>query len=178
MRLGPGADADCRLRSGCGRAAAALCAADLARRRSRAASIRGGTYGSGSGSRSSLFIRSPEPARRAATASGSWRAALAIKPMKNSAVAVDVPPEEISGSWIPVTGSRPMTYPMLMKDWPIIHSPAVAVIMRKNGSALRRAIRIAVYAKTPNRASTPMQPTNPSSSPMMAKMKSLCAFGR
>ncbi|SIL25984.1 Uncharacterised protein [Mycobacteroides abscessus subsp. abscessus] len=64
--------------------------------------------------------------------------------MKNSAVAVDVPPEEISGSWIPVTGSRPMTYPMLMKDWPIIHSPAVAVIMRKNGSALRRAMRIAV----------------------------------
>ncbi|SLJ43625.1 Uncharacterised protein [Mycobacteroides abscessus subsp. abscessus] len=37
-----------------------------------------------------------------------------------------------------------MTYPMLMKDWPIIHSPAVAVIMRKNGSALRRAMRIAV----------------------------------
>jgi hypothetical protein len=32
----------------------------------------------------------------------------------NSVVAVDVPPAEIRGSWMPVTGSRPITYPTLI----------------------------------------------------------------
>ena len=66
-----------------------------------------GEYGTGSGSRRIRFIRSSRPARSAATASGSCRAAFAITPIMKSVVAVDVPPAEISGSWIPVTGSRP-----------------------------------------------------------------------
>ena len=77
--------------------------------RSRNDSSRVGKYGSGSGSRNSRFTLSSRPARSAATASGSCRAALAMMPIMKSVVAVDVPPAEISGSCRPVTGSSPIT---------------------------------------------------------------------
>ena len=53
------------------------------------------------------------------------------------------------------------------------HAVVVAVSSRRNGSADRLAIRIPVKANTPNRPSRPAAPMNPSSSPTMAKMKSL-----
>ncbi|SHX05219.1 Uncharacterised protein [Mycobacteroides abscessus subsp. abscessus] len=68
------------------------------RNRSRAESKVVGEYGTGGGSRRIRFIRSSRPARSAATASGSWRAALAIRPISRSVVAVAVPPAEMSGS--------------------------------------------------------------------------------
>ncbi len=68
-----------------------------------------GRYGSGSGSRSNRFTLSSRPARSAATASGSWRAALAMMPISESVAAVEVPPAEMSGSCRPVTGSSPIT---------------------------------------------------------------------
>ena len=86
-----------------------LAGCGLLRNRSRNASTRVGEYGSGNGSRRMRVIRSSRPARKAATASGSCLAALAIMPIIKSVVAEDVPPAEMSGSWIPVTGSRPIT---------------------------------------------------------------------
>ena len=81
----------------------------LVRNRSRSASVRDGTYGAGSGSRSRRLTRSSRPARRAATASGSCLAALAMMPTIKSVVAVEVPPAEMSGSCSPVTGNSPTT---------------------------------------------------------------------
>jgi hypothetical protein len=42
-------------------------------------------------------------------ASGSCRAALARRPKANMVTTREVPPEEIRGRGIPVTGSSPMT---------------------------------------------------------------------
>ena len=71
-----------------------------------------------------------------------------------------------------------MTYPTLMNTWPITQAVAVAVSSLRNGSAERLAIRMPVKANTPNSPSRPAAPMKPSSSPTMAKMKSLWAFGR
>ena len=43
------------------------------------------------------------------TSSPSLHPAAASRPSIARTVSVDVPPAEISGSWIPVTGSNPMT---------------------------------------------------------------------
>ena len=48
---------------------------------------------------------------------------------------------------------------------------------RTKPSAAPSAIRSPAYPITTNRASTASAPTRPSSSPMMAKMKSVCASG-
>ena len=45
-------------------------------------------------------------------------------------------------------------------------------------SGARTAIRIPAYSSTANIASTTIAPISPSSSPMIAKMKSLWAFGQ
>ena len=101
-----------------------------------------------------------------------------MTPNMNSVIAKDEPPAETKGNWSPVTGSSPMTYPMLIIAWPTIQVVAVADRSRQNGSMLRAAIRNHVYTNTANKPITTAQPTNSNSSPMIAKMKSLCAFGR
>ena len=68
-----------------------------------------GRYGSGGGSRSRRASLPWPWWRSAAIASGSWRAALASMPNTNMVTTSDVPPEEISGSVSPVTGSSPTT---------------------------------------------------------------------
>ena len=50
----------------------------------------------------------------------------------------------MNGSGMPVTGSSPVTYPMLMTAWPQSHTVAAPVTRRTNGSALRRATRMPV----------------------------------
>ncbi len=74
-------------------------------------------------------------------ASGSCRAALASTPKTNMVTTSDVPPEEISGSCSPVTGSSPTTYPMLMAAWATSQVVDVATTSSSHGSALRAAIR-------------------------------------
>jgi len=89
----------------------------------------------------------------------------------------DVPPREIIGSGMPVTGSRPMTYPMLIAACPTSQMVAADATILMNGSTLRLAMRRPVYASRPNRSRTRPAPMSPNSSPMMAKMKSESAFG-
>lgn len=95
-----------------------------------------------------------------------------------SMVSVDVPPADTSGSWMPVTGRRPTTYPMLMIACAVINTVIVEVISLRKGSSDRRAIRIPMSIRPTNNAMTTKAPMSPSSSPTIAKMKSLCAFGR
>ena len=87
------------------------------------------------------------------------------------------PPYDTSGSGTPMTGSRPSTAPMLTSAWPMIQAVTPAVAIRTKGSSLRTASRKQAQASTANSASTASVPTRPSSSPMIAKMKSVCASG-
>ena len=49
----------------------------------------------------------------------------------------DDPPEETSGSGTPMTGSRPMTAPMLISAWTISQVMMPAVAMRTKRSLVR-----------------------------------------
>ena len=87
------------------------------------------------------------------------------------------PPDETSGSGTPITGSMPMTAPTLTSIWPISQAIAPAVAIRTNRSSLRVTSRRHAYPITRNKPRTTRVPGRPSSSPTMAKMKSLCASG-
>ena len=100
-----------------------------------------GRYGSGGGSRSRRASLPCPWWRSAAMASGSWRAALASMPNTNMVTTNDVPPDEISGSVRPVTGSRPTTYAMLMAAWPTSQVADVATTSLSHGSETRVAMR-------------------------------------
>ena len=88
----------------------------------------------------------------------------------------DEPPALMNGRVIPVIGTSATTTPMLMNAWR--HSQAVipAASSAPNVSGAPSAIRIPVR-QTTNSPTTMAAPTSPSSSPMIAKMKSLLAFG-
>ncbi len=77
-----------------------------------------------------------------------------------------------------MTGSRPTTAPMLMTACPTTHTVAPAAISAPNRSGARSAARVPSTPKATNSPITRKQPISPSSSPMMAKMKSVCALGR
>ena len=83
------------------------------------------------------------------------------------------PPAEMSGSGTPSTGSMPSTTAMLTKACPMIHIITTLTATRANGSVLARMMRTSAIASTTNSTSTSTAPIRPSSSPMMAKMKSL-----
>src|SRR5581483_11913673 len=51
-----------------------------------------------------------------------WRATFNSTPTAPIAITSDEPPYDTNGSGTPVTGSRPMTAPMLMTAWPTIHA--------------------------------------------------------
>lgn len=59
-----------------------------------------------------------------------------------------------------------------------INVVAVAVMTLRNGSVDRFAIRSPTIRTAAKRATTISAPTRPNSSPITAKMKSLCACGR
>ena len=67
---------------------------------------------------------------------------------------------------------------MLRKACPTSHTVVVADTSTRNGSTERAEIRSPTQASTPNSAITRPAPSKPSSSPMIAKMKSLWALGR
>jgi hypothetical protein len=58
------------------------------------------------------------------------------------------------------------------------HATMAPAVRRENMSRLRCATRMPEYASTAKRIRTATVPTRPSSSPMIAKMKSVCASGR
>ncbi len=87
------------------------------------------------------------------------------------------PPAEMSGSGTPSTGSTPSTTAMFTNAWPMIQIMMPPVAMRVKLSRAERMTRTNAMASTMNSASTTMAPMSPSSSPMIAKMKSLDASG-
>ncbi len=88
------------------------------------------------------------------------------------------PPNDTNGSGMPVTGSSPTTAPMLITACAITHTVTPAASSEPNRSGAGIAMRTPSTANTANRPSTRKHPIRPSSSPMMAKMKSVCALGR
>ena len=75
-------------------------------------------------------------------------------------------------------GITPSTPPMLIKACTVSQAVIPAASIRPNRSGARLATIHPVTVSTAKRAITVMAPINPVSSPMMAKMKSVWAFGR
>ena len=98
-------------------------------------------------------------------------------PSPTSVTSKDDSPAETSGNGTPVMGKMPITAPMLMAAWTTIHAVMAVAAMRQNMSGTRRAILRPAKASPPYRMVTHSVPTSPSSSPMMAKMKSLVDSG-
>ena len=90
----------------------------------------------------------------------------------------DEPPNETNGNGRPVTGSSPITAPILMNAWLTIQQVMPMARKRPKRSGARAAVRIPRKASAPKRPTTRRLPIRPSSSPMMAKMKSVWALGR
>ena len=90
----------------------------------------------------------------------------------------ELPPAEMNGSGMPVTGNSPTTTPMLMNAWMLIQDVMPPASSAPNVSGARRAVRMPRYANARKSTTTTAPPTSPNSSPMMAKMKSFQAFGR
>ena len=87
------------------------------------------------------------------------------------------PPKETSGSVTPVTGSSPTTEEMLMLACRTSQAVMEAASRRPKMSAAPMAIRTPRNARPARAASRVRAPSSPSSSPTMAKMKSVWALG-
>ena len=90
----------------------------------------------------------------------------------------DVPPNEISGSGMPVIGSIPVTAPILITAWLIIIAPMPPPSNRAKRSSQRRTATMITSARAKKTRTTAKVPGNPSSSPITAKMKSVYGAGR
>ena len=88
------------------------------------------------------------------------------------------PPAETSGNGTPMTGARPITTAMFISACPITQHMMAPVAILTNGSGCRRMMRAIASAINAKSTSTSNVPTSPSSSPMIAKMKSFCRSGR
>jgi hypothetical protein len=77
-----------------------------------------------------------------------------------------------------VTGHDDVTTPMLMKAWMTISSAHPTMTKNPKRSVVRWASMNARIAKAAKSISTIIVPSMPSSSPITAKMKSVCASGR
>ncbi len=90
----------------------------------------------------------------------------------------DVPPKDRNGRVSPVTGSMPVTPPMLMMACTAIQAvmpPASSWLKR---SAARSDVLTPRYRMARNSPITPITPMRPSSSASTAKMKSVWDSGR
>src|SRR5581483_8072427 len=87
----------------------------------------------------------------------------------------DEPPNEMNGSGTPVIGSTPITAPMFTKACTHSHVVMPTAMRRPNGSSARNAMRMPRNPSATNRPTTRAAPNRPSSSAMIAKMKSVCA---
>ena len=88
------------------------------------------------------------------------------------------PPYETNGSGIPVSGATPIAAAMLIAAWPQTSAVIPAASRFANGSRQAMASRTPAYAKAVKAINTRVTPTRPSSSPMTAKIMSVCASGR
>src|SRR6202034_356807 len=86
-------------------------------------------------------------------------------------------PWDTRGNGTPVIGNTPITAPIFTTACPTIHTVIVADSSRLKLSGARRATRRPAKASPPYSAVTQRVPTRPSSSPMIAKMKSLVDSG-
>ena len=90
------------------------------------------------------------------------------------------PPYDTSGSGTPVMGSSPSDRADV--DQAPAPAPTRSLRRRPVGRTVSRRAKRHPHARrsraAPSRASTARVPTRPSSSPMIAKMKSVCASGR
>ena len=96
-------------------------------------------------------------------------------------ISIAEPPKLISGSVRPLVGSRPRFTPMLMKPWPPNQMPMPCAISPANtrSSAMAwRPITKMRRVSQKNPKITASTPTRPSSSPITASRKSVCASGR
>ena len=80
------------------------------------------------------------------------------------------PPLETRGRGSPITGSTPITVPMLMIAWPSTQASTPPVAMVTNRSSLVMASRNRPTPSAAKRTRTARVPARPSSSPMVAKM--------
>ena len=89
-----------------------------------------------------------------------------------------VPPYDTRGSGIPVSGATPTTAARLSAAWPQISVVIPTASPLPNGSWQRNAMRSPAQPKAAYAAIRSVAPTSPSSSPMTAKIMSVCASGR
>ena len=75
-------------------------------------------------------------------------------------------------------GTSPATAAMLITPCRTSHTVIALATSRENGSRVRAATRMPVQASAANNATTSRVPSRPSSSPMIPRMKSVCALGR
>ena len=83
----------------------------------------------------------PRPVAARFRMASELRAKEMTMPRAKSVVPSADPPLETSGSGTPMTGSTPMTEPMLIIAWTRIHVMTPAVATRTNGSSVRSTIR-------------------------------------
>ncbi len=88
------------------------------------------------------------------------------------------PPYETNGSGIPVSGATPSTAARFTAAWPQTSDVSPAASRFPKGSRQRSATQKPAYAKAPKAAITAVVPISPSSSPMIAKIMSVCGSGR
>ena len=99
-------------------------------------------------------------------------------PTETSATTRLEPPYDTKGSGIPVSGASPITAARLIAAWPHTSTVRPAASRLPKGSLQLSAIRRPKYANAPYAAMTAAAPMSPSSSPMIAKIMSVCASGR
>ena len=90
----------------------------------------------------------------------------------------DVPPCEIIGRGMPLLGTSESTTLMLKKACYRIDVVMPKATSRAKGSVQRKAVRSPRAPNIANKITIDMAPMNPSSSAMLAKMKSVAASGR
>src|ERR1019366_10303470 len=84
----------------------------------------------------------------------SWPATLARTPAATMVMRREDPPKEMKGRGIPVTGSRPITAPMLITAWLVIQQVAATASRAPKRSGARLAARNPYQARAPKSATT------------------------
>ena len=107
----------------------------------------------------------------------SLSATFSITPTRASITTRLEPPELISGSGTPVSGSTPSTAPRLTNAWPATRQVAPATRYLPNGSLQRIAIRKPSTAKAAKASTVTRIPISPSSSPITDAIMSVDASG-
>ena len=88
------------------------------------------------------------------------------------------PPYETNGSVIPVTGASPSTAARFVAAWAPMSTVRPVASSEPKRSGHIAAIRSPAQQNAAKAEITPAVPMSPSSSPMTAKIMSLCASGR